>query len=384
MVVAADASDAGLACVLAAVVEERDPFSARRDEVSVDIALRVSALTGGPAQGADQRTVRRVRRTAEDIARRAGVHIDGVDPDRCGAVLALAFPDRLAIRRGSPGRFQLRGGTTAWIPNNDPLAVERCIVAADLDGKRKDSRIRLAAAIDVTDIEILFADAVTVDHTVEWSRDRLVNRRVTRLGGLVLAETEHRAEPGPGTVELMLERIRRDPSSLTWSDAALRLRQRVAFARAHHPDEGWPDWSDDALSTTPETWIGDELWLVTSLDELALIDLHRVLNRRLPHDLRSVLQDRAPDHCRLPSGRTIPVDYSTGEPAISGRVQDFFGLRRTPEAGGVPMLVTLLSPANRPVQVTRDLEGFWDGSWHEVRKEMAGRYPKHDWPEHPD
>ncbi len=376
--------DAGLACVLAAIVEERDPFAHRRDQASVDIALRVAAVTGvGSDAGADRRTVARIRRTAEDLARRAGVGGLDADVDRCGSTLALAYPDRIAIRRGSAGRFQLRTGTTVWVPSNDPLATEGCLVAADLDGKRKDSRIRLAAALDVDDLTVLFEDQIEVDERLEWAGERLVVRRSTRLGGLVLAEHETRADPSPDTVSAILERIRRKPRLLTWPPAAIELRQRVEFVRSRQPDAGWPDWSDDHLIETLDEWLGPEIFLVTSLDELSLVDLSRVLAGRLDHHQRRRLDVEAPSRLELPSGRRLPIDYSTEEPAISSRVQDFFGMHSTPEVAGQPLVITLLSPADRPVQVTRDLAGFWAGSWQDVRKEMAGRYPKHAWPENP-
>lgn len=374
--------DVGIACLLAAILEDRDPLRGRLDDLPVDLALRTRVVLGSERhQAADRRAVDRVRRTAEDLARRAGASLDTADADRVGAVLALAYPDRLAIRRGSPGRFQLRTGTTAWTASSDPLSTERFLVAADLDGKRKDARIRLAAALDLADVLERFGDDVEVSASMEWVGDRLMSKWSSRLGGIVLDETNQRAEPGPETVAAVVARVRAKPSILRWTDGAMSLRHRVAFLRAN--DESWPDWSDDTLLANLDEWLGPEIGMVTALDELALIDLGRVLQRQLPHHLRSELDRLAPAELTLARGRKVPIDYSSGDPAVAARVQDFFGMRATPTVGGVPITVTLLSPAGRPVQVTRDLGGFWEGSWHQVRKEMAGRYPKHDWPERP-
>jgi ATP-dependent helicase HrpB len=376
--------DAGLACVLAAVVDERDPFPRSDHGISVDISIRVAAVAGvGSERKADRRRLARIRRTAEDLARRSHIGSLDVNLDRCGIVLAKAFPDRVAIKRGSAGKFQLRTGTTAWVPNNDPLAVEACLVAADLDGKRKDSRIRLAAALDLPDLEILFADHVEHDEQLGWSGDRLVMRRTSRLGGLTLSETEQRADPSEATIGAVIDAIRRKPSLLEWPAHVAALRARVQFAARHQPDAGWPDWTDTAIIEGLDEWLGPDLWLVTSLEELHLIDLGRILERQLGRAARSRLDRLVPTHLELPSGRRLPIDYSGDEPGVASRVQDFFGVRSTPTVAGVPIVVTLLSPANRPVQVTRDLGGFWEGSWADVRKDMAGRYPKHEWPERP-
>ncbi|MGF1665748.1 MAG: ATP-dependent helicase HrpB [Acidimicrobiia bacterium] len=381
--ITASGADAGLACVLASVLEDRDPMRGRSDELPVDIALRVSLVTGRSSHGAaDRRGLERVRRTAADLARRVGAHIDDADPDRSGSLLALAFPDRLAIRRGTPGRFQLRTGTTAWVSSSDPLAPESFLVAADLDGKRKDSRIRLAAAIDTADVLERFSSEIEIGTTLIWSGNRLVSRWSSRLGGIVLEETEQRAEPGPDTVRAVLERVSAKPTLLQWTDHALSLRQRVEFLRRH--DERWPDFSDRGLVASLADWLGPELTFVTGLDELAVIDLGRVLERRLGHAARAELERRAPAELTLDkTRRRLRIDYSAEAPAVAGKVQDFFGTATTPTVDGRPVVVTLLSPAGRPVQVTTDLAGFWTGSWQQVRKEMAGRYPKHHWPERP-
>ena len=380
--VAAAGPDAGLACVLAALIDERDPFRGPRNELPVDIAQRVEAVAGRRGHRlADRRGLDRVRRTAEDLGRRVGADIDDPAADRSAAVLALAFPDRLAVRRGTPGRFQLRTGQSAWIPSGDELAASRFLVVADIDGKRKDARIRLAAALDETEVESSFSSDVESSAALRWVDARLVERLTTRIGGVVLSEVERRPPPGADVAAAFAARIRREPSLLFPESSP--LRQRVAFARTSEPDEGWPDWSEQALLAILDERLAHVLGGMTSIDDLRGLDVDRLLGRELDHRLRQRLDSRFPTHVTLGSGRHVAVDYSGDEPSISAPVQDFFGMRSTPEIGGRPLVVVMLSPARRPVQVTKDLAGFWEGSWQEVRKEMAGRYPKHAWPENP-
>lgn len=376
--------DAGLACVLAALVDERDPLRGHPDDIPVDLALRVGMVLGTANHpDTDERAVRRVARTADDIARRAGVVIDSVDPDRTGRVLALAYPDRLAIRRGSPGRFQLRTGTTAWIHPSDPLAPEGFLVAADLDGRRKDARIRLAAAIDADDVADRFAHEVETSERLEWDGDRLVVRSERRLGGLVLDTRQRPPDPGTDTTDAILDRVRREGvGSLPWTPTARRLVERVRFLHEGAPED-WPDWSDEGLLATLDLWLVPRLGAEAGMAAVARVDLTAALKTLLDHRRLTALDRHAPDRIDVPSGRAVPVDYSTGVPSIEVRVQEMFGTAVTPTIGGNPVRLVLLSPADRPVQVTDDLSGFWKGTWHDVRKDMAGRYPKHDWPDDP-
>lgn len=367
------------ACVLAALLDDRDVFSG--PDRPVDLVPRVRAVIGGGDRRADRRGVARVTRAAEDVARRIGVSETAVDLDRTGSLLALAFPDRLAVRRGSPGRFQLRVGSTAFVPSDDPLAPEQFLVAADLDGKRKDARIRLAAAIDPDEVTFAFADQVEDQTTVEWKGDRVVERTERRLGGVVLESFERRARPGDRVRTLVVSRLSREPHLLAWSDAASNLAHRVALMHAAAPD-GWPDWSEDGLRKDL-TWLEPWITGATSLDEIRAVDLVQVLRTELGHARAQTLDREVPVGVDLPSGRTVTVDYSGERPSIAAKVQEFYGSVVTPTVAGRPLVLELLSPANRPVQVTDDLAGFWAGSWSEVRKEMAGRYPKHEWPDDP-
>ena len=374
-------SDAWTACLLAALLDDRDVFGGPLDERPVDLALRVRAVVDGDRR-ADRRGTDGVLRTARDLASRADIDETPVRTDRVGPLTALAFPDRLAIRRGSPGRFQLRLGATAWVPNTDPLAPEAFLVAADLDGKRKDARIRLAAAIDADEVVFSFADEIDERTELVWESDRIVERNQRRLGGIVLESFERRARPDDRTRQMVLDRIRSDPDVLDWSEAAVSFVDRVAYLHRSDPDR-WPDWSTESLTRDIDDWLAVWITGATSLDEVRRTDLLAALRNTLGHDAARRVDREAPTRVSLPSGREVKVDYSGERPSVAARVQEFYGSTATPQVGGRPLVLELLSPANRPVQITDDLSGFWKGSWAEVRKEMAGRYPKHDWPEDP-
>lgn len=377
---------ATLAVLLATILDERDPMRGRPDEVPVDVGLRIRLLTdrGFSHPRAAGGALHRLRDVAADLARRAGVDMTAtVDIDAAGQILALAYPDRLAVRRGSPGRFQLRTGTTAVVPPSDPLAPESFLVAADLDGRRRDARIRLAAAIDRADVEALFAHEVDESRRLEWEGDRLVDRSRRRLGGVVLSTIDRPPEPGDATTAALLKRVSDEGlGALPWSNAARHLQARVGHLRRRLGDD-WPDWTDTALRRSLGEWLEPRLVGATSWEDVQRLDLRSILLAGLDHRQVARLDELAPTHVTVPSGRRVRLDYSGADPVLSVRVQEMFGTAATPTVGNRPVVVELLSPADRPVQVTSDLAGFWQGTWHDVRKEMAGRYPKHPWPEDP-
>ncbi|HEX2046910.1 MAG TPA: ATP-dependent helicase HrpB [Acidimicrobiales bacterium] len=369
------------ACLLAALLEDRDVLRGRPDDLPTDVVERVAVIVGGRHPLADGGAAGNAARRADELARRVGAARGPVDPGRCGAVLALAYPDRIAQARGN-GRFRLRNGAGAWVPATDPLAGEAFLAVAEIDaGRRGDGRIRLAAAIDPTDLE---AGEEVV--TVSWdpARDDLRARVERRLGSLVLAGTERPAPPGPSTTGALLARVRATRlGALRWTDRARALQQRAVFARRTLGDD-WPDLSDPALLATLDDWLAPLLGGATSRADIDSVDVLAVLRRQLGRRLREL--DRVvPATLVVGRGRQVAVDYSGDQPAIAVRVQDLFGTTTHPTVAGgkIPVVVHLLSPAGRPVQVTTDLPGFWAGSWHAVRKEMAGRYPKHAWPADP-
>jgi ATP-dependent helicase HrpB len=387
VVTAADLGQGGLACAVAALVEDRDVLRGRPDDLPADLAGRVGLMAGSARRlpQTDDRALGTARRRAHDIAQRAGIAPAEPDPEATGRVLALAYPDRLAIRKGGPGRFQLRTGTRAWLPATDDLAGETFLVAADLDGRRSDARIRLAASLTAGDVAAAFEHEVTEHRTVAWDRERddLVERVEWRLGGIVLDTVTWRPDPGPATADALLDRVRATGlAALPWTPAAVALRDRVGFLH-RHLGEPWPDWSDKVLLADLDHWLAPHLQQASGRADLDAVDLLRVLRSHLGHPLE--LDRLAPTHVVLAGGRRVELDYGQDPPVLAARVQDLFGTTETPTvvAGRVPVTVHLLSPAGRPVQITSDLAGFWTGSWHEVRKEMAGRYPKHAWPEDP-
>ena len=388
-----------LACCLAALLEERDVLRGRPDELPADLATRLWLLADDRRRhpDADGRAVGGARRRADDIARRVGF---GGDPSRelddalveqAGVVLAGAYPDRIALPRTQPGRFQLRTGTGAWVAKDDPLAQADALVCAELDGDRKEARIRLAAPIDRADLTAIFGEAVEERRVVEWDRgrDELVERIERRLGGVVLDQFVSKPEPGDEVTALLLERVReRGLKALRWSDRAASLAERVTFLHRHGGDgrtDPWPDWSEPELLRTLEEWLAPFLLFAQGRSDLEALDAAEVLGARLDHRSRTELERAAPERYLLRSGRSVELDYSGDQPVLAVRVQELYGTTVHPALadGRVPLLLHLLSPAGRPVQITGDLPGFWAGSWKDVRKDMAGRYPKHFWPDDP-
>ena len=378
-----------LACVLAALVEERDVLRGRPGEVEVGIDERVRLVTerSRTHPRLDQEACRTIRRRADELTRRMGDVADSVDLDRIGPTLALAFPDRVAQRRG-PGRFVLRTGRAVALPRHDPSGDEPFLVVADLAPPGPDSpddRIRLAARIDEDDLRTGLGAEIDHAVTLAWTdTGRLEQRDEERLGALVLRSSVGRPEPGPATVVALLDRVReRGLGLLRWSPAARRLQARAGFAR-RFLGPSWPAVDDDALLATLDEWLAPLLGRATGAGDLARVDVLGVLRGRLGHRLHELDQVVAPS-VTVASGRSVAVDYDDDPPSIAVRAQELYGTTVHPSvaAGRVPLTVEVLSPAGRPIQVTADLPGFWQGSWASVRRDMISAYPKHDWPADP-
>ena len=306
-----------------------------------------------------------------------------------GALLALAYPDRVARNRGgSGGAFLLASGRGGMIDPASSLAREMYLVVAELAGVAASGRIVLAAPITLEEIEHDFAGQIKDSETATFdtSSASLRARRTRRLGALVLAEQTRPVASDSESARLLAEGIAGiGVHKLPWSKAQLQLRNRVMFLRRAEGDE-WPDLSDDALSRAATEWLAPFLTGKTSLQQISADDLAAALDAALPWNLRKRLDGEAPTHFAAPSGSQVPIDYEAEEgPKLSIRVQELFGLGVHPTiAGGrVPLLIELLSPAHRPVQMTRDLPGFWRGSYKDVRSDLRGRYPKHPWPDDP-
>jgi ATP-dependent helicase HrpB len=306
-----------------------------------------------------------------------------------GSLLALAYPDRIAKNRGGGnGAFLLASGRGGIVEPSSPLAREAFLVVAELTGAAAASRIVLAAAITLAEIEARFAGQIKDRETVNFdvATASLRARRSRRLGALILAEQTKPVAADADSARLLAEGVAGlGVHKLPWSKAQLQFRNRVNFLRRAE-GEPWPDVSDDTLSRNSVEWLAPFLTGKTALSQIGTDDLAAVLDALLPWNLRKRLDAEAPTHFSAPSGSQVPIDYEAEEgPKLAIRVQEMFGLGVHPTiAGGrVPLLIELLSPAHRPVQVTRDLPGFWRGSYKDVRTDLRGRYPKHPWPDDP-
>ncbi len=249
---------------------------------------------------------------------------------------------------------------------------------------RADHRILLAAALDEADLEVVAGDAIERTSILEWDteRDDLRLRTERRLGNLVLATTDAPAERGEATVAALVDRVRATHLEiLGWTESSRALQTRLGYARRAFGDE-WPDVSDDALLADLDAWLTPRLDGLTGRAGLQRLDVGGLLRDFVGHHLVHRLDAVVPKHFTLANGRRVAVHYTGEQPKISARAQDLYGTTTHPSVadGKIPLVVEVLSPADRPVQITADLPGFWAGSWAEVRKDMAGRYPKHDWP----
>jgi ATP-dependent helicase HrpB len=378
-----------LACQLAALLEEGDPIRTANERDS-DMVLRLELLRDSPQADAARGSLRKIREAARRWQRQLQVApppADNHDLKMTGILLAFAYPDRIGQRRpGGNNRFLLSSGRGAVFRDAEPLAAEDMIVAVQLDGKQ-EAGIFLAAAIQPEQLMHYHAEQITSDRWVRWDeRNQCVQaRRQQRFGALVLSDEPWPEADTQAVQFAMLEGIRRNGCNcLPWSRKTRQLQARMNFLSRLSPTE-WPDVSDQGLMATLEDWLLPYLDGITRLDQLGRLDLPSMLLSRLDWSQQKQLEELAPSHLRVPSGSRIALDYSQDTPVLAVRLQEMFGLSSTPRiAGGkVAVLLHLLSPARRPVQVTRDLGAFWTSSYHEVRKELRGRYPKHHWPEDP-
>ncbi len=307
---------------------------------------------------------------------------------RPGQLLALAFPERIAKARGKPGEFLLANGRAASVDPHDALARAPFLAVGEITGRAASTRILLAAPLSLEELQEVAGSGIEARDELgfDGGRAALSARRVTRLGAILLGEAPLPVPEDEATALKLAEGLAQlGIARLPWTKALMQWRDRVAFLRAAE-GEPWPDLGDDALRETIALWLGPFLLGKTGLKDLSAEDLVQALDALLDHALRRRLDVEAPTHFEAPTGSRVPVDYAAeGGPAIAVRVQELFGLAKHPAlAGGhVPLTLHLLSPAHRPIQITRDLPGFWRGSWSAVRAEMRGRYPRHPWPDDP-
>ncbi len=386
---AAEEGLGSIACRVAAILGERDPLRSLRDVVGVDLQARLDALERprefpGADQGVLRRAADQARRWEARVSKRAK---SKQDAGALGRVLALAFPERVGMRRpGTLARYVLRNGSGLTLPDGDSLSREAFLVVAESDGRVPEARAWLAAAIQADDIETDFGEDITQGDVVEWSEAEGIRAtRERRLGAIVLARHQIR-NPDPDLVaKAVADGIRRlGLSVLRWTEGARKLRERVAFLHAQDP--AWPDMSDESLGERLLERLAPALGRIRSASELHSLDVAPALLDLLDWGQRRQLDVLAPTHFEAPTGSRLPIDYSDPRaPLVSVRLQEMFGVSRTPTVFGnrVALTLQLLSPAQRPVQVTRDLAGFWRSSYYDVRKDMRARYPKHPWPEDP-
>lgn len=357
---------------LAAILSERDPLRG----APIDLALRMDAVAGKRTLGeVNHATLARIRQEAKRLAR--GQSRQG--PDTLGVLAALAYPDRVALRRkGDAPRFVMSGGKGAVIQDNDPMAGQRLIVATDLDGDPREARIRQAVRLSDADLRDTFPDQIVWHDVCIWSRreGRVLTRQQERFGALVLDDRAWSDAPPEDIARAMLDGVRQ-LGMMPGKAAALFL------ARARLMGENFPDFSDAHLMETIQDWLLPHLTRVRSTGDWKAFDLLPALTARLSWDEQQMLDKAVPAHFTTPLGRKLAIDYDGAQPQISLRLQEVFGVTRHPMIAGQPLQVTLLSPAQRPVQVTTDLPGFWAGSYADVRKDMRARYPRHPWPEDP-
>lgn len=384
-----------LACELAVLLEERDIVRGRDASVDTDMRTRVELLRQvaskqGVVLPVDAATCRRLWQEAAHLKRlwttgQSGVGSTSSYLDVTGRVLAFAYPDRIAQRRGD-GRYLLRNGRGAAFSAQQSLAASPYIVAAQLDDQGTDSRIQLAARVEERELLLDCAKQITEQVSVWWenSAGAVRSRKQKHLGAILLAESAAEAEPD-AILSALLEGIRQQGlEMLPWSRQARQYRERLLFM--HRLEEGWPNVEDEALLDSLEEWLAPHVYGYKSKEDLQALSVAMLLEGMLSWEQRRQLDELAPTHVIVPSSSKIPVDYSDpAAPVLAVRLQELFGWQDTPRIGRnrVPLTLHLLSPAHRPVQVTRDLASFWAHTYFDVKKDLKGRYPKHYWPDDP-
>ncbi|MDH3230736.1 MAG: ATP-dependent helicase HrpB [Alphaproteobacteria bacterium] len=385
LLTAKESGHGGVACDLAALLDERDILAADR---TADVRARLDTLQGGDGNRVHRGALARVRQAAQDLRRRLQVADSG--GGKAGILLAHAYPDRVARRRGARGRFLLRNGRGATLPDDDPLAGEDWLAIAHLGGAQADARVFLAAPLTAAQVETVFGGDIVEADRIAWDdrQQKTVAARERRLGAIVI-----RADPiaNPDKDALRREMVvgiqRMGLDSLPWDRRTRQWQARVLFL---HELEfraiDWPAVSDAALLDSLDAWLGPFLTDIASRDALHRVDLQSALHGLLPWEARRMLDAGAPEHWTAPTGSRLALDYTEPDgPVLRVRLQEMLGESTTPSVADehVPVLVQLLSPAGRPVQVTRDIAGFWQGSYAQVKADMKGRYPKHYWPDDP-
>nr|WP_204347505.1 ATP-dependent helicase HrpB [Rhizobium laguerreae] len=381
---------------LAAMVVSAGEAGHARDAAMIAVLLTEQGL-GGTSVDIEER-LRRFKAERGDRAeasrRLAGRLASGLDrvasaaPALAGQLLLHAFPDRIALQRGGRGRFVMANGRGAELPETERLAGSQMLVIADLTGRAAQARVLAAAEVTRGDIEAELPGEIKTGDQIFFDRQsrQIRARRAIRLGAIVFEETPLPRPSGAAVTQALVEGVRElGLDQLAFSKEAIQLRERFGFLH-RTIGEPWPDVSDDALLSRLDDWFAPFQTEARGLSEISAAGLSNGLMSLVPHELQRDLSRLAPTHFEAPTGQRHPIQYEGEEPVLTIRVQELFGLKQHPTiAGGrLPLLLELTSPAHRPIQTTRDLPGFWAGSWKDVRADMRGRYPRHPWPERPE
>ncbi len=378
MLAATTPGEQALAADIAALLEERDPL---REAGSAEILLRLEAIAGRGV--GDRAALARIRQAGATYRARLGLRRDEAAAGDAAVLIAAGFPDRVAARRGEPGSFRLADGGGAKLDLADPLARAPMLAVASLGG-RGAPRIGLATPLDPAVLETRLAALVTTsrDVALEGTSGAVMLRERRRFGTIVLSDRSLPAS-AEDIASALRAAVAAKPSLLGWTDAVRQLQARVGWMRSIEPS-GWPDFTDAALIADFETWLFPYLAGLSRLKEVAGLDLAAILRDLLGHERVRALAQALPEQVAAPGGAAT-IDYGAPVPVASARAQVFYGLDATPKLadGRIGLQIALLSPAQRPIAVTADLAGFWRGGWLDARKDMRGRYPKHEWPEEP-
>ncbi|MBI5558698.1 MAG: ATP-dependent helicase HrpB [Deltaproteobacteria bacterium] len=398
LIKAAEMGQLALACDVAALVSERDIRSRGGGESTADLQERLRLLAlyrraGAAAlqrEGGDAGGCRLVDTLSGQWRRMLTNNSQsGYDDDKTGLILAFAYPDRIAVRRpGQRERYQLAGGRGGYLPPNDPLSAFEYLAVAQLDAGQKEGRIFLAAAVDLAELRASQPALCRLREDVDWDprQQRVMALRRQYLGKLVVSEQPLARPDAEQVVQAMLTGIKQmGLDCLPWSSQARQIQARLRCLREWQPEEQWP-LLDDAHLLADLNWLAPYLTGITRREQLRQLDLAAIFRNMLDWRKQQELEHAAPERLQVPSGSRIRIDYHPGEaPVLAVRLQEMFGLEQTPTVchGRVKIVLHLLSPAQRPIQVTSDLAGFWQRSYPEVKKELKGRYPKHSWPDDP-
>jgi ATP-dependent helicase HrpB len=397
LVNAQDFGASRLACDLAAILSERDILRSSAGSRDADLRLRVAVLRGDTREvpagiSVDARAKAQAQRNSSLWHRDVRGQRDTVDVhEATGILLAWAYPDRIARARGAGGRYLLANGRGAHFGEPQALSKSEFIVAAELDGADREARIFLAAPINLQELETHFATLIGDKAQIHWDdRAGAVSAKRERVLGALVLESSDMRNPDPQAFQdaLLVGLEQAGIAGLPWTKELRQWRARVMLMRQYQvPGPApWPDLSDEELERTLPEWAPPWITDFTRREHFARLDLSNALHAFLSHAQGIILDRQAPTHFTVPSGSAIPIDYLDGDnPTVSVRLQELFGLRETPAVAGgkVPLLLKLLSPAGRPVQITKDLVSFWNRGYHEVKKDLKGRYPKHYWPDDP-